>query len=76
MGVKIKVTRAGKKADASEAPDVTSTPRTPISYSVDSSGKVLRSVTKQLEDALMKEPHSWSFDCLQWFTSSAKIWRW
>ena len=55
MGVKIKVTRAGKKADASETPDVTSTPRTPMSYSIDSSGKVLRSMTKQLENALMKE---------------------
>jgi hypothetical protein len=55
MGVKLRVTRAGKKSETPGEPDGNPIPRTPRSESLDPEGKVLRSITKQLEEALMQQ---------------------
>jgi hypothetical protein len=55
MGVKIKVTRAGRKAETPEETDSDAILRTPIANSLDADSKTMLSMTKQLEEALMKE---------------------
>jgi hypothetical protein len=55
MGVKLRVTRAGKKSETPGEPDGNPIPRTPMSESLDPEDKVLRSMTKQLEEALMQQ---------------------